>query len=146
MRIIETKVYTINEHPDKEKCFEWIRNNWWTTLNQHSVDEVQESIKALSARIGGTFDYAISQSPDQGEFIYFEDYDKEELFSLNADDCPLTGVYWDIDLINGLKEGDAERVLDSLHADTEYHYSNEGLQEFCEANEYEFDEDGTFVS
>ncbi len=28
MRIIETKVYTIEEHPNKDKCFEWIRNNW----------------------------------------------------------------------------------------------------------------------
>ena len=27
MRIIETKVYTISEHPNKEKCYEWIRNN-----------------------------------------------------------------------------------------------------------------------
>ena len=37
MKIIETKVYTIEEHPNKEKCFEWIRNNWYD-LNQYSVD------------------------------------------------------------------------------------------------------------
>ena len=29
MRTIELKVYTINEHPNKDKCFDWIRNNWY---------------------------------------------------------------------------------------------------------------------
>ena len=35
MRTIETKVYTIDEHPSKDKCFVWIRDNWHD-LNQHS--------------------------------------------------------------------------------------------------------------
>jgi len=75
MRIIETKVYTIEEHPNKEKCFEWIRNNWYE-LNQHSVEEIISSIKSLSNKIGGTFDYSISQVPDRGEHITFKDYDR----------------------------------------------------------------------
>ena len=28
MRVIETKVYTIDEHPNKDLCFEWIRDNY----------------------------------------------------------------------------------------------------------------------
>lgn len=141
MRTIETRIYKINEHPNKEKCFEWIRNNWHD-LNEHSVHEIIESIKSLSEKIGGTFNYSISQVPDRGEHITFKDYDHEELSKLNACDCPLTGVCWDIDLIDGLKEGNTSKVLDSLHLDTEYTYSDEGLQDFCEANEYEFTEDG----
>ena len=144
MRIIETKVYTIEEHPNKEKCFEWIRNNWHD-LNQHSVDEIINSIKSLSNKIGGTFDYSISQVPDRGEHITFKDYDHEALCRLSADDCPLTGVCWDIDLIVGLREGNSNKVLDSLHSDTEYQYSDEGLLELCEANQYEFDEDGNCI-
>lgn len=144
MRIIEKKVYTINEHPNKEKCYEWIRENWHR-LNQHSVEEVIDSIKSLSAKIGGTFDYSISQVPDRGERITFKDYDHEELCRLSADDCPLTGVCWDVDLIIGLRNGNPNEVLDSLHSDTEYVYSDDGLFELCEANQYEFDEDGNCI-
>lgn len=141
MRVIETKIYKINEHPNKEKCYEWIRNNWHD-LNYHSVEEIVDSIKALSNIIGGTFDYCISQVPDRGEYIVFKDYDKEALMELNENDMPLTGVCWDYELIKGLKEGNPELVLDTLHKDTEYQYSDDGLLELCEANEYEFTEEG----
>lgn len=142
MRTIKTNLYTINDHPNKELCFEWIRENW-NDLNQHSVDELIESIKALSNEIGGTFDYSISQVPDRGEYITFKDYNKEALLLLNADDLPLTGVCWDVDLIEGMQEGNPNKALEMLHDDTEYQYSNEGLLDMCNANEYEFNEDGT---
>lgn len=145
MRIIETKVYTINEHPNKEACFNWIRDNWHD-LNQYSVEEIVESIKALSRKIGGTYDYSISQVPDRGEHITFNDYSQEDLCRLSAEDCPLTGVCWDIDLIEGLRTNNTKEVLNSLHSHTEYVYSNEGLLELCEANEYEFTEEGNFIS
>ena len=141
MRVIETNVFTISEHPNKENCYEWIRNNWHD-LNQHSVDEVISSIKALSDKVGGTFDYSISSVPDRGEHITFKGYDKEALYLLNADDYPLTGGCWDMDLIEGLKNDNPEQVLYSLHADTEYLYSDEGLYELCWSNEYEFTEEG----
>jgi len=144
MRIIETKIYTIEEHPNKEKCFEWIRDNWHD-LNQHSVDELIKSINVLSSKIGGKFDYSISQVPDRGEHITFTNYSQEDLCRLSADDCPLTGVCWDIDLIVGLREGNTNKVLDSLHGDTEYIYSDKGLLELCNANEYEFDENGKCI-
>ena len=143
MRTVEIKVFKINEHPDPEKCYEWMRNNWHD-LNQHSVEEVVESIKALSNKIGGRVDYSIGALPDRGEHITFKNYDPEELELLDADKLPLTGICWDLPLINGLKEDDVEAVLRTLHQDTEYHYSDEGLKEMCEANEYEFLESGEF--
>lgn len=144
MRIIKIKVYTIEEHPNKGKCFNWIRNNWHD-LNQYSVNEVIESIKALSDKIGGTYDYSIGQLPDRGQFISFKDYNHDLLYRLNSDDLPLTGVCWDIDLIIGLREGDANKVLKALHSDSEYQYSDKGLFELCKANQYEFYEDGSLV-
>jgi len=141
MRTIETKVYTINDHPNTELCYDWIRENWHD-LNQHSVDEVIESLKALQAIIGGELDYAISQVPDRGEDITFTNYDRDALCRLSADDLPLTGVCWDYEVITGLREYNPERVLKSLHDDTEYIYSDEGLKELCEANGYEFTETG----
>ena len=143
MRIIETKVYTIEEHPNKEKCFDWIRNNWYD-LNQHTVDDVIKSLKSLQEKIGGELDYAIADLPDRDEHITFKDYDHEELCRLSAEDCPLTGLCWDIDLIVGLREGKIDKVLNSLHSDTEYQYSDEGLFELCVANEYEFKENGDY--
>jgi len=144
MRILETKLYTIDEHPDRELCFDYIRDNWHD-LNQYSVDEVAESITALSKVIGGSYDYSIGQFQDRGEFISFYDYDKEELIKLNADDCPLTGLTWDIDLIHGMQKDDKNRVLRALHNDSRYVYSNEGLLELCFANDYEFNEQGKVI-
>ena len=132
----------INDHPNQELCFDWIRNNWHD-INQHSVDELVQSIKALSKEIGGTYDYSICQVPARGEHITFKDYSQEDLCRLSADDCPLTGVCWDADLIVGLREGNPSKVLDAIHTDTEYQYSTEALIEMCEANEYEFNEDGS---
>lgn len=141
MRTIETKVYTIEEHPNTEKCFEWIRDNWHD-LNNHSVDEFIESLKSLQKEIGGTLDFAVSAVPDRGEFISLKDYDKKALKELDAVECPLTGVFWDAEIIEALHDGYIEEALNILHKDTEYIYSDEGLREFCKANEYEFLENG----
>jgi hypothetical protein len=144
MRIIETRVYTITEHPAPEKCFEWIRNNWHD-LNAHTLNDVVDSLKALQERIGGELDYSISQWPDRGEFIRLTDYDQEALDALDAEACPLTGIAFDFNIITGLRNGDIEKVLKAVHADTEWVYSNEGLRDLCESNEYEFDESGQCV-
>jgi hypothetical protein len=143
MRVIETKVYTIEEHPNKDLCYEWIRDNWHD-INSHSVDEVIDSLKALQNEIGGKLDYSISSVPDRGEFIKFTDYDKQALISCSkvADELPLTGVCWDYEVIKGLRYGEPTQVLNTLHADTEYQYSDIGLYELCEANQYEFTEEG----
>ena len=144
MRTIETKIYKIDEHPEPELCFDWIKNNW-NDLNEHSVHEIVDSIKALRDKIGGTIDWSISQVPDCGEYIAFANFDENALSELNTDDCPLTGAFWDIELIEGLKEGNPSKVLDALHSHTDHVYSDEGLFELCESNEYEFDEYGKCV-
>jgi len=141
MRTIEKTVYKIEEHPDKEKVFEWIRSNWHD-LNNHSVDEFIDSLKALQKEIGGKLDYGISAVPDRGEYISLKAYDREALKELNKEDCPLTGVCWDYDIIEAFQNGYPDTALNSLHKDTEYIYSDEGLIELCQANEYEFYKNG----
>jgi hypothetical protein len=37
------------------------------------------------------------------------------------------------------------KVLRTLHKETEYVYSDKGLKELCEANEYEFDINGVYI-
>ena len=143
MRTITKKVYTIDEHPNPEKCFEWIRNNWHD-LNNHSVDEFIDSLKALQQVIGGKLDYRISAVPDRGEFITLKGYDKKALKEIKCHECSLTGVCWDYDIIEAFQNSSPNSALHSLHKDTEYIYSDEGLTELCEANEYEFYENGEF--
>tara|TARA_B110000037_G_scaffold85913_1_gene101902 strand:- start:9050 stop:9490 length:441 start_codon:yes stop_codon:yes gene_type:complete len=145
MRIIETKVYEIHEHPNKDLCFEWIRNNWHD-LNYYSSEELVDSLKELQSYIGGNLSYSISTVPDRGEHITLEGYDPEMLSSLNAEDYPLTGIFWDFEVIKGLQEGNMNQVLGTLHDETEYCYSDKGLTEMCEQNEYEFDESGAAYS
>tara|TARA_R110000823_G_C15815559_1_gene488727 strand:- start:491 stop:928 length:438 start_codon:yes stop_codon:yes gene_type:complete len=145
MRVIETKVYGIAEHPNKDLCYEWIRDNWHG-MNQHSVDEAIESLKELKLLIDGELDYSIGQSPSRGEFISWKNYDKEVLNSLEADFCPLTGGCWDFDLIKSMQEkGNASGLMSAIHQDTEYVYSDEGLFEYLDANDYEFTEEGKCI-
>ena len=76
MRTIETIVYTINDHPDKDLCFEWMRNNQ-PDLNNHNLEEIVASLKALKKVVGGDMDYTIGQYPDGNDFISWTGYDKD---------------------------------------------------------------------
>lgn len=132
--------YTIESHPDKQKVFEWIRNNWHD-LGQHVLEEYVDSLKAACEALGVTFDYSISQVPDRGEFIKIGEYSAEAAAALPRD-CSLTGVCYDDTVIEALASGDIESILTAIHAECEYLYSDEALEEMCEANEYEFKENG----
>ena len=140
MREITYKVYTFDEHPNKQVVFEWVRNNWHD-LAQHNVEEMIDSLKAASDEFGGRLDYAISAVPDRGEFVKITGFSRELLAKARAKagECPLTGVCWDITVIDGLRDGDLEyQVLKALHAETEYAYSDEGLADTLSVNDYEF--------
>jgi hypothetical protein len=145
MRTIETKVWYINEHPNKKAVYEWMRDNMHY-LNNYSLEEVTDSLNALQKIIGGELDYSFGVSPCRGEYISFTDYDVDKLNELEADLLPLTGVWCDYELVKGMQEdGDAYKVLVALHRDTEYVYSDDGLHEICTANDYEFNEKGELV-
>lgn len=140
--------FKFNELSDeaKQNALDHIRNNWHD-LGQYVVDEVIDSLKALKKEIGGHLDYAVSIVPDRGEFITFKDYDREALIELakRKDDLPLTGVCYDFNVIEALLNDDIEQVLTDIHKEGEHIYSDEGLSEMIEANDYEFLEDGTMA-
>tara|TARA_R110000823_G_scaffold16159_2_gene51793 strand:- start:108 stop:542 length:435 start_codon:yes stop_codon:yes gene_type:complete len=137
MRTETINIYKIDEHPDKDKCFEWIRNNDYH-IGDFEVEDLICSIRKLSEAIGGTRNWSIAHYPCQGEHITFKDYDEELLAELVADDCPLTGCFWDGVVIDALKAKNMRDVLDTLHKSIEHLYSDEALTEMCEANDYEF--------
>lgn len=163
--IKEYKVYTIESHPNPELCFEWIRDNWYD-LGDSSIQDSIESLEAFSSHIGAKLDYSISIVPDRGEYVRFEF--SGELPSLGditidldlSGNCPFTGVCYDETILDAFRESandasatlndvlrDVEyRMLKTLHDEGDYIYSDEGLKELCEANEYQFKECGEIDS
>jgi hypothetical protein len=153
MTIQTIKVYSIDEHPNKEAVFDFVRHNWhW--LADHAVSDFIDSLKALADHIGAkTLDYSVSALPDRGEFITLDDYYIGKLNSLKADDLPLTGCYYDAPIIEAaqqaLKDGngrDISGALKALHDEADYIYSDEGLNEFLSANDHLFLPDGGYYA
>ena len=149
MKTRTIEVYSYNEltNEAKGRARDYVRNNWHD-LAQHHVDNMMESLKALEKAVNGKLDYSISAVPDRGEYIKMTDYSFKNLVDLvlKKDDCPLTGMCYDVDVIEGLNVGSLEYyALKALHADGEYTYSDEGLEGMIEANEYEFNKEGEMI-
>ena len=127
----------------KENVIEYVRNNWHN-LGDYTVTEFVESLKALADYVNGDFDYSISIVPDRGEFISLTGYSQELLEKLykTRNECPLTGMCYDIYLIEALYKGNINNALDVLHSEGERIYSNEGIGEMLIVNGYEFTKDG----
>jgi len=144
MRIIETKLYTIDEHPDKAKCFDWMRDNMHD-LNSCDVDEVITCIKSFTEMFGGENNYSIGQVPMRGEFISITGYDKYALAQVHPHDYNLTGSAYDYDVIKCMQEDNPREILNQLHKASEDVYSDEGLEELCMGMDYEFTEEGVLI-
>lgn len=144
MREITYTVYKIDEHPDKDRCFNWVRDNMHD-LSQHEVDDLVNSLVALSETIGGQLHYSLSQVPDRGEFIYFKNYNEEALAELDEEGCHLTGVYCDMDVIECVKNNDMRELIDRLHEWCGYHYTDEALEEQAHSNDWEFTIEGRLI-
>ena len=145
---MQTKIltgYTIGEHPNPEKVYDWLRNNWHD-LSQHVVDDAIESLKAFAQHEGLELDYSISACPDRGEFITFKNVPDDYKMPVIENDCPFTGTYYDHLILDSESLADIEfNVLKTIHSENDYIYSDEGLQELCEANEYHFEVSGTIL-
>lgn len=168
--------YTIDDHPDPDSVYQWIRDNWHD-LGEHYVYDAIESIKGFTDHFGINQDYCVGIVPDRGERISFiiDDIGLSEMSGIrlwkyinNSDsfktllngECPFTGVCYDEDLLDVfrsfLKKPDnrsfqdlmdeaGSDLLESLHSQGEYLYSDKGIKEMCEANEYEFTQDGAIA-
>mgnify|MGYP003642574204 FL=1 len=89
--------------------------------------------------------YCLSQHPDRGEHIPFKDWDEEALNSLVAEECPLTGCFWDMEVITAFKKENLRAVIYTLHNCVEHMYSDVSLEEIAEANGWEFKETGELL-
>ena len=139
--ITET-VYTIDDHPDREAVYGWVRDNWHD-LGDYNVYEMVDSLKALADHVGGILDYSIGLLPSRGEFVQITGGNRGSLEGLIAQDCPLTGGCYDYEVIEGYIGNNLEaKVLDAMHNEGEYVYSNEGIHEMAWSNDYYFKSNG----
>lgn len=169
MRTIETKVFTFDEHTNKAACIEWVKENWHD-LGEHCLYEAIDSLKAFAKYFGKNVDYKVSITPDRGGYITYSYSDSDAITTMGAvfesgllnkdflsGNCPLTGVCYDetlLDAVRSAKTTDllidvlneaANTLIGALHREGEYIYSDEGISEMLEINEYEFTEFGTFI-
>ena len=140
------EVYTIDSHPNKELVYDWIRNNWYDLCDYYR-DDMCQSLSCLCQRIDGKMSCYLSSNDQERSTVSIENYDSDVLKDLydKRDICPLTGMVYDYDVIEGLYKGNLNSVVNSILKDEyKYIYSDAGLYELCECNEYYFYSDGTF--
>lgn len=145
---------TIDTHENKEACVEWMRNNMHD-LGEHVTQEAIESLNALCLELGVHVDYSISLIGDRGEFINFSRVhgtnESHGLLDKHLNgDCPFTGMAYDENLIDAFRDSDdnellidvldlaAGNLLEAIHTEGEYIYSDKGLEERAQENEYTF--------
>ena len=145
----ETKtftVYTYNTAPEnvKEKIKEKLIGKYW--YFDHILQDRIDTLKAFSKKYNLYLDYCLGPYPDRGEFIKLDGElpSEKELIELNKQDCPLTGCYYDHDLLEALIKGDVSLYIDSIHKEAEWMNSDEYTTELCDVNGYEFLENGDF--
>jgi hypothetical protein len=172
MRTIQTAILKFEELSDEAK--QKAKYDYAADCGYSWGDEAFESLKALAAHFDGKLkDWSIDYfgGPSHCSFDMPEMSPKDiraklkELGTYNKQtgrgngDCKLTGVCFDEDCIDGFRlafragERDLTELMDAafdswlktVQADCEYQYSDEAFQEHCEANGYEFEEDGTFA-
>ncbi len=173
MRTYEATAYTFNELGDKAK--QSAKDSFFANSGYSWADDAFASLKAFAKAFDARIvDYSIDYwhtSPSYAEFDAPE-MERPEIEARikmlgNLDpvtfrglgECKLTGYCADEDALDGLRkafysgESDLNELLQegfeswlkAAQADCEHQASDEAFAELCEANGYEFDEDGTML-
>jgi len=166
IEIKEIKIYTFKDAPKevRGKIIEMFSNCPYHY--EHHMSERIATLKKLAEVLEGDLDYSLSCVPDRGEYITIkprENYSYDDSIDdhilnyqalwdlINVDkECPLTGVCYDDDLLDDLSKYGIQTALNnyikSIHNEYEDMISEEYLSEHCEANGYEFNEDGNIYN
>lgn len=185
-----TTYYSIDDHPEPERVYQWIRDNWHD-LAEADLFEAVTTLKAFCEHFNlELVDYSISAFQDYRDNVTvrynddikhltgvrlwkyitnnFLDYHEYSAFSsarrdiqLLAGNCPFTGVCYDETMLDPIRAFMAkpdplndfeclmvdcfDALLNVIYAEAEYRYSDDGLRDMCEANEYQFNQDGEIL-
>jgi hypothetical protein len=138
--------YSIGIFPDQN---EGIRAEFVGYYGDHAEEISELSYNRLRTYLVNNYSTCKGKNTKLHEYVYRDQY---------IGNCPFTGVCYDETLLdeirNFIKKPDDRdfnalindcfyALLHALHADGEYIYSDEGITELCQANEYEFNADGS---
>jgi len=169
MRIIETKVYKIDELSDeaKQNACDYVRDNWHDFYPWH--DDNTKSLKEFAKFLGGKATWSIQMSgygPSSASITdlpyYMEDeYALSDWIQDNKatimECCPFTGFHMDEYLLDPMREylkDPTDHTMEQLInrgvtlwvkqyvIDWDDCYTDEYILDSLESNEYEFTEDG----
>jgi hypothetical protein len=129
MRTIILNVYTIDDHPNKDKVYSWIKNNWFD-LADYVVSDYVDSINALAELMMAKATYSISQYQCSSNYFAFSNIDYDFVKSLKKESYPLTGVHTDEDVIEAVLNLNHKEIFKKIE------------EQLCQANNYEFFETG----
>lgn len=142
MRTKTINCYKFDELSDKAK-----ENVKYTLCTEYVwMNEAIESLRAFAYEIGVTItNYSIDAGCSANSYIIWDGtphsrFIKEELTGYCMD-SPLTKTW------NNTRDVDKcfEELLSNIQMDYESQFEDEYLIEMCEANEYEFDEQGKLI-
>ena len=151
IEIKEIKIFNFNEASKELK--DKIIYNFSTIYDIYDAcfSERVATLEKLAEILKGSLDYSLSCVPDRGECIKispkYENLDFEALKDLDIDNCPLTGVCYDYDILKNVSDESTLNIslnnyITSIHDEFESMLEDDYLSEWCEASEYEFTEDG----
>lgn len=131
------------EKVKKEFCIDNSYGDW-------ILQDRLKTLKEFTKYIQGKLDYSISLVRGQGDYITINNYSESLVKkAMTLNNCPFTGCCYDDDLIEYLKQtkgnvqSSLNMFLDNLYEEYISLFQEDYLQEHCEANNYEFLEDGT---
>lgn len=136
------KVYTIDSHPNKNLVFNWVRENW--EIYDSYIQEFAQSLRALDEKLKGALNWSVGPVACDSFIKVQKDFDIEVFEALynERENCPLTGVCYDVEILEGLKSRDFSKALEGLETDCNHSLTEEYLSEHLLANEYYFKESG----
>ena len=151
MREITEKIllFTFSEAGDELR--DKIRENFHSDPfhAEFMLEDKINTLKQFAKETCGDLDYSIGLVPDRGEFIRISYDCKRELGRFlreTKESCPLTGVCYDDDLIDNIRNHGLDDALymfnQSIHDEYESMLSDDYLIDLCDANGYEFTIDG----
>jgi hypothetical protein len=138
--------WTIDDHPDPDSVYEWVRNNWHD-LGENDREEAVDSLKAFCNFFQVDLPYySFGIFPDRGDLISIKASDDLETMrgirvwkyivnnfleqhpDLLAGDCPFTGVVYDEYLLDPLR-----KYMANMGTSYNLQYYHEVLQDCCDA-------------
>lgn len=155
-----TETRQVYKFGDNDKVDQNIRDhvaNHWD-MYEHCMNDRLDTLKAIASLLDANLDYSLSCVPDRGEFIKFSPkYDELNFDALweaidIEKECPLTGVCYDHDIIDHLSKYNltvdslnnaSGKFMSSIHDEYQSMLTDEYITDMCEANEYEFNANGT---